>query len=102
MLDIDEAAEVLAAASRFTGAATGAAGRIATTVDDLELRSRPESALDRDLVAALHWVKTAVAQAVQGDDGQADATYLLAVARVDALTATDVFGGVAIDRYESA
>lgn len=102
MLDIDEATEVLAAAGRFTGAATGAAGQIAATAADLVLRTRPESGLDRDLVGALNWMKSAVAQAARRDDGQADATYALALAQLEALTGADLSGGAVVDRCESA
>jgi hypothetical protein len=90
--DIDEPAEVIAAADRYHGAATDFADRIGAVVRSLVLPVRPQSPLDRALMARLDQVTAGLDRAATDHVARAGASRGAAVAVVRALEEADRTG----------
>ncbi|WP_069159713.1 hypothetical protein [Nocardia altamirensis] len=101
MLDMDDPSEVLAAASRFTGAIGAANGQVARVAQALTPREHPGSAIDDALVDRAAWVRATFERALAVSGARAAAVYRRALVTVRALEDADAVGGVRIAGSES-
>jgi|GEM_PF-4492644 len=90
--DIDDPAEVIAAAARYHTAAAAVTDCVAGTLRQLVLPRRVESVLDRELAARLDWVAETLGRGAAGHAAHADASVRSAVAAVRALEDADRVG----------
>ncbi|MGW4091306.1 hypothetical protein [Nocardia sp. NPDC004750] len=73
-LDTDPPHEVIATAYKWGTAMTTTGGRTKGTVDGFVAPRRPESELDRQLVAKTEWIRTTFERAVRAHGRRAEAT----------------------------
>ncbi len=90
--DIDDPQEVIAAAGRYRAAASAVTDRVEGALRELVLPGGAESALDRALEARLHWVRAALARAVDGHVARTDTNIRFAVTAVRGLEDADRTG----------
>ncbi|WP_063025010.1 hypothetical protein [Nocardia niwae] len=72
--DTDEPHEVVAAARKFRTAITTVGGQVQQISGDFVAPRRPESEIDRRLVAHTQWIKTTFERAVRANGRRVDAT----------------------------
>ena len=96
--DIDEPAEVIAAAERYHSAATDIADQIGAVVRSLALPACPQSSLDRALAAQLDGVTAGLERSAADHAARAGASRDAAVAAVRALEEADRAGAGVVRR----
>lgn len=72
--DTDDPHEVVAAAYKFRTAISTVGGQVERISDDFVAPRRPESEIDRRLVAQTQWMKTTFERAIRANGRRVDAT----------------------------
>jgi hypothetical protein len=72
--DTDDPHEVVASIARWGTSVTASGGQTKGIIDNFEAPRRPESELDRQLVAKTRWMKTTFERAVRRNGRRVDAT----------------------------
>jgi len=98
--DMDDPAEVLAAAGRYRTAAAAVSDGIARILRELALPQQGRSPLDRELVARLDWITTTLGDAAAGRDAHVADTHTAVTDSVHALEEADRSGARIVQRAE--
>ncbi|MGQ4619696.1 hypothetical protein [Nocardia sp. R7R-8] len=96
--DTDEPHEVVAAAQRFRTAITTVGGRVQQISGGFVAPRRPESEIDRRLVAQTQWIEAAFERAIRANGRRADATTAVTSQVASTLGDADHAGAAAVRR----